>query len=447
MDQSAGFPAILARVERSRRGSEMAVRLRQSLEVTDALWELVPVVMKASEAHQLRSPAHVADEAGFGRSLSPQRREHLRRLGDTLQGAINAALAEQPMDESLLAGLTPAAVSADPFGIANSLMDTPLYLERVTGQLEESFIAQLEAMSVDDAGYLTSYLSALDQSPRVPVLLRALFAAAVSTLEPLVTRLVLLALHDEAPPGTYASLADPTLDKKARDMCYGSPVKWRQAMVDKLGIIKIADLVDWNELGLLWEARNVIAHRGGLVDARYHAKSGDEVGSVLAWEPASVRSAIDEIGAARFAIVAGVWDHGLPGMGAQISDSICIPLWYSLRAGRWRQARGLATVEAVLAEDEEAVATAKVHRWLALDQGQGPEVVRREVEAWETTALPARFEMARLLLLRQDHSALMKVRQLVDDGTLTTSELASWPIFDRVRKAGLLDGYLEKTDA
>jgi hypothetical protein len=100
-----------------------------------------------------------------------------------------------------------------------------------------------------------------------------------------------------------------------------------------------------------------------------------------------------------------------------------------------------------LAEDEEAVATAKVHRWLALDQGQGPEVVRREVEAWETTALPARFEMARLLLLRQDHSALMKVRQLVDDGTLTTSELASWPIFDRVRKAGLLDGYLEKTDA
>ena len=135
MDQPAVFAAILARVERSRRGSEMAVRLRQSLEVTDALWELAPVVVRASEAHQLRSPADVADEAGFGRPLSPQRREHLRRLGDTLQAAIDVALAEQPMDESLIAGLTPAAVSADPFGIANSLMGTPLYLERVMGQL------------------------------------------------------------------------------------------------------------------------------------------------------------------------------------------------------------------------------------------------------------------------------------------------------------------------
>lgn len=191
MDQPAVFAAILARVERSRRGSEMAVRLRQSLEVTDALWELAPVVVRASEAHQLRSPADVADEAGFGRPLSPQRREHLRRLGDTLQAAIDVALAEQPMDESLIAGLTPAAVSADPFGIANSLMGTPLYLERVMGQLGGSFTAQLEAMSVDDAGYLASYMWALDQSPRVPVLLRALFAAAVSTLEPLVTRLTI----------------------------------------------------------------------------------------------------------------------------------------------------------------------------------------------------------------------------------------------------------------
>jgi hypothetical protein len=50
-DQSADFAAILAQVEQSRRGPEMAVRLRQSLEVTDALWELVPVVIAAGDAH------------------------------------------------------------------------------------------------------------------------------------------------------------------------------------------------------------------------------------------------------------------------------------------------------------------------------------------------------------------------------------------------------------
>jgi hypothetical protein len=105
----------------------------------------------------------------------------------------------------------------------------------------------------------------------------------------------------EPAPGSYASLADPELDKKARDMCYGSPTKWRKALVDTLGITTLANLVDWEGLGLLWEARNVIAHRGGLVDARYHRQSD----SVIASEPSSVRAAIDQIGAARCAIVAG----------------------------------------------------------------------------------------------------------------------------------------------
>lgn len=43
--------AVLAKITPSGRGPEMAARLSQSLEVTDGLWELVPVVVAASEAH------------------------------------------------------------------------------------------------------------------------------------------------------------------------------------------------------------------------------------------------------------------------------------------------------------------------------------------------------------------------------------------------------------
>ena len=93
------------------------------------------------------------------------------------------------------------------------------------------------------------------------------------------TRLVRLLLC-EAAPGSYVSIADQELDEKARDMCYGSSAKWRKALVDTLGITTLADVVDWEGLGLLWEARNVIAHRGGLVDARYHRQSDAEIGSV-----------------------------------------------------------------------------------------------------------------------------------------------------------------------
>ena len=48
------------------------------------------------------------------------------------------------------------------------------------------------------------------------------------------------------------------------------------------------------------------------------------------------------------------------GDGAEIAGSVCIPLWSSLRACRWRQAHGLARVEETLARDSVAVATANV---------------------------------------------------------------------------------------
>ena len=141
----------------------------------------------------------------------------------------------------------------------------------------------------------------------------------------------------------------------------GPPAKWRQTLVSTLGISALADIVDWDGLGLLWEARNVVAHRGGVVDARYHGKSNAEIGSLVASHPDSVRAAIDEIGAARFAIVAGVWNHLCPGIGAEIAESSGVPVWASVRAGRWRQAIGLARVEEAFAAASEAIATAKVN--------------------------------------------------------------------------------------
>lgn len=138
-----------------------------------------------------------------------------------------------------------------------------------------------------------------------------------------------------------------------------------------------------------------MAHRGGVVDARYHRKSNAELGSLIASRRQSVRAAIDEIGAARFAIVSGVWDHLCPGTGAEITESACVPVWASLRAGRWRQASGLARVEEAFAADGEAIAIAKVNGWLAIDQGHGHEAIRDAVEARDVTELPASYKMAR----------------------------------------------------
>ena len=337
--------AVLAKITASNRGSEMTVRLYQSLELTDGLWELVPVVVAASEGHAQRPAAELADSLPVARTLDAGRRSRLRELGDTLINVTTTAIEDQPVNEAALEDITAADIIADPFGVVVRLTDFPAYQAQVLSSLGPTdFLAEVAGMSPEEGSYLAAYVQAKDRLPRTPLLLRALFAAAVGTVEPLVTRMVQLVLY-EAAPGSYCSLADPELDKKARDMCYGSPAKWRKALVENLEVTVLADLVDWNDLGLLWEARNVIAHRGGVADARYHQQSAMEIGSIVASEPSSVRAAIDQIGAARFAIVAGVWDHLAPGMGTDIAESVCIPLWNSLRAGRWRQAHGLARVE------------------------------------------------------------------------------------------------------
>jgi hypothetical protein len=172
-DQQIDLEAAFAKVLESGRGSEMAVWLSQSLEITDGLWELVPVVVAASDAHEQRSPAQVADSSAAARVLSAERRVFLRSLGDTVSEVMTTAAREHPIDESALGGLTPAQMTADPFGVVNSLMDTPAYVAQVLSTLGPDFIAQLGGMSADEVSYLAAYLQAADRQSRTPALLRA----------------------------------------------------------------------------------------------------------------------------------------------------------------------------------------------------------------------------------------------------------------------------------
>jgi hypothetical protein len=101
------------------------------------------------------------------------------------------------------------------------------------------------------------------------------------------------------------------------------------------------------------------------VDARHSTLTGAEPGTVLALSPQDVHGAIDLVGAARYALIAAVWAHLEPGAGRLIAEDARLPLWQSLWAGRWRQAEGLAKVQAAFAADAEAVAAGAVSRWQA----------------------------------------------------------------------------------
>ena len=296
-------------------------------------------------------------------------------------------------------------------------------------------MAQAGSLSMDEMFHLRAYMRAKLKSDRTPMLLRALFVTSIGTIEPLVTRLMLLLLY-HANPQVYESLASVELEDKARELCFGPPGKWRRSLVGDLGVTTLAQAIDWERLTVLWEDRNVIAHRGSVSDSRHSDKTGSQAGSVLSPDADTVRSAIDVIGATRFTLIACVWEHLEPGSRSLVAEIAGPPLWESLRAGRWEQAEGLGKVQEVLATDPQDKATAKVNKWLATDMGHGPEAIRAEVEAWDVASLPPAFKVARQLLLREDEQALVLLHELLAEGAITQANIGTWPLFDRFRAEG-----------
>lgn len=181
----------------------------------------------------------------------------------------------------------------------------------------------LASMSANERVLPGHLYTGVDSLAANPMLLRALFVAAVGSVEPLITRYVTLLAFD-ALPGVYSSLADPSLERKARELCGGGPASWRTALAQTLGVATVADAVDWQRLEHLWEQRNVIVHRGGVGDARYARKTGGQIGDVPAADPEQVQAAIDEIGAIRFGLAAAVWHRIMPNVSAIISGGTLV---------------------------------------------------------------------------------------------------------------------------
>jgi hypothetical protein len=424
--------ALLSGILTSPISRELSYRLEQALEVTDALWDLVPIVVAAGEAHDRQSPAETADQSPAAQRLTGDRRSHVRAVADGILEMQDAALSGQAFDESKVSGVTIREAVSDPFGIVARFMDVPGQTE-----LAVSLVERAASLSSDELFYLRAYTQAKLKSERTPMLLRALFITAIGTVEPLVARMVLLLLY-YANPGQYGSLSAVELDDDARSLCYGPPEKWCKSLVTKLGVTTLAEAIDWGQLTRLWEDRNVIAHRGSITDSRHSANIGTEAGSVINVDAATVRSAIDVIGATRFALVACTWEHLVPGSGNDAAEMSGPPLWESLRAGRWEQAELLGKLQEQLIADPEDRATARVNRWLAIDMGRGPEAIRVEVKAWKVTGLPRVYTLARLVLLREDEQALALLRELRGTGDVTQMAIDTWPLFDRLRGTGSL---------
>ncbi len=421
-------------------GWEMVVRLGEGLELTDALWGLVPVVVAAGEGYDQISPEDAADRSAASRRLNADDRASVRAAARKFAAALDSVFHSSLPDDAQIAAIGEAELIANPFGVLGSLIDMPRF-----GNVLLSDAIGLLSLSSDQALYFRAYMTAKTRQPRTEFLLKALFVTVIGIVEPLVTRLVRLLIHRQEPQA-YSSLADPVLERESRRRCFGPPGTWRSVLVDQLGVAELAGLVDWDRLGRLWEDRNVLVHRAGVVDARHSQKTGSAANTVLTFDASDVQSLIDEIAAIRFALVIATWHHLDPGMGVLAAEAAGGPIFDSLRSGRWRQAEGLAHAAEVFAGDAGALATAKVNRWLARQAGLGPEAIQAEVAQWDVSGLPETYAVARLILLRRDPEAVAGIAELLRNGQIDRADIRDWPLFDRLNDEGELAGILAEPE-
>jgi len=161
---------------------------------------------------------------------------------------MESAIREQTLNEAAVTSLTEADALADPIGTIRKLADMNTYITQVLSMLgQATILPELAGLSQREVLYFLTYVQASARTPNSSILLRALFVAAVGTVEPLVTRLVQLLLHDSN-TGKYTSLADPKLDEAARKLCCGPPSKWRTALM-KLGLGAHLGAIAWANSG------------------------------------------------------------------------------------------------------------------------------------------------------------------------------------------------------
>jgi hypothetical protein len=104
-----------------------------------------------------------------------------------------------------------------------------------------------------------------------------------------------------------------------------------------------------------------------------------------------------------------------------------------MNKGRWRLVEKLCNEGLQLADKEAGRLVFKVNGWLAQKRQVGVESVRPDIEAWDTSALGIRFELAKHALLDDFKSVADAARLAFSLGQLSGWEIRNWPLLEEFR--------------
>lgn len=289
--------------------------------------------------------------------------------------------------------------------------------------------------------------------PRRGMLLRgALLTAAIAALEVLLASLIRqfyllnpgalgddpkFSLKDLQDFGTIDDARDEAVARKVDSVIQGDLDDWARWLKTYPELKLESYCTEYPRLWELFQRRHLIVHNGGRVSRRYLNKMADfqkhlpELGEELPVDQEYLDRSLDEVEALGNLVAAGVWTKSRPDEEQVAVHELYLRTYDLMIEGRWQPVQTICAMAQRRAQREGLKWVLQVNHWLARKREGLPYA--EEVEAWDTSALGARFRLAQAALLDDHQSALNHVEGLLRAEDLEWSDVLEWPLFEEMR--------------
>lgn len=410
---------------------DLGLAIVKVLEPVDHLRQYVAPLLEHLAILDDRNPVEAVDALFTGSFPSPERRSELRALVDQGEADLAEHLEGTTFPVELMS-VDLEAVLADLGGFVAQLTQSIDPYEIMLAQL-----ARARTMTLLEQTYLVEYAMTRHRIDHRNLLLRGVAIMATSLVQPYIGDLLTVVIREEGKIAR-APLARDEIDRQVRKLLTAGPSQWHERLTGRLGVPALEVALDWDEFDGIWELRNLLVHRGGVVDAPYRARhpTAPPVGSNLDMTEPQIEALFDFAGLVRFALVVATAERLNPGKGAQLAGEHFRYYWGQFERGHWRLARGIAETATAFAANSHDQEIARCNVWIAAEQDLGWDAIRPEVEAWHPAG--PLFRMARAVLLHHDDLAVQLANDLLGSGEITIEQVSTFPLFKRLRDLGRL---------
>jgi hypothetical protein len=313
-----------------------------------------------------------------------------------------------------------------------------------------------KSMPSDFDGDISNLISVSQPRRRIDLLMASLLTAAVGDFEVFFTSLIRFfykmrpeALRDQgsAIPWSeieqYDSLEDLKnyyIEERVSKIMYQGFSEWMEWLSRQLRIKYEEVALAPDETNEMFQRRHIIVHNGGRVSRQYlskvpHLQSPPALGSELKIERDYLDSSIDRLRVLGISLAHQVMSRLCRDQSyrKKIDEDIVDMTFELLTEKRWGSASRVAETASPQMSYDSARLALQVNRWIGIKNVSGIAAIRAEVSAWDVGALQQKFQMARAVLL-EEASAIDMVQQMLNNGELSSKDLATWPLLADIRQ-------------